>query len=445
MEFSLAQIQSVTNAQLSGAQGDVRVKGWSIDSRTVERGDLFFALSGENFNGHSFVATAFERGAAAAVVSETVEAQGALLRVENTLAALQQLGSAARRKWAKPVVAVTGSAGKTSTKDIIAALLGVRFRVGKTVGNFNNNIGLPLSILRIEPDREVAILEMGMNHAGEIRDLCAIAEPEIGVVTNVGYAHVENFDSIEGVAAAKRELIEALPASGTAVLNADDPLVSKFGAAHKGRTIFYGFTDRAEVRAENVSAGEFTVDGVRFQTQLSGRHSIANVLAGIAVARIFGIEPRELTGAVAALAPGKMRGERHEWNGVRVLNDSYNSNPEAAREMLDVLRNESGARKIAVLGEMRELGAMSERLHREVGAHAAQAGVDLLLGIRGAAEKMVAEAAARGLTAKRALFFETPEAAGEFLKAFVREGDVILFKGSRGTRVELALAAMEQA
>lgn len=448
MQLTLAQIQQGTDAQFDNpAAGGACIRGWSIDSRTTAPGDLFFALRGDNFDGHAFVASALANGATAAIVSEPVTATGNILRVSDTLRALQQLGECARRKWGKPIVAVTGSAGKTSTKDIIAALLSVRFRTGKTTGNFNNHIGLPLSILRIPDDAEVAVLEMGMNHAGEIRDLCRLAAPDVGLVTNVGYAHVENFDSIEGVAAAKRELIEALPSSGTAILNADDPFVSSFALAHGGHSITYGLSKNADVRAENVvlgpSGAEFTVAGVHFHSGLNGRHGVSNVLAGIAVAQVFDIPPAALVEAVASLTPGKMRGERHLWNGITVLNDSYNSNPEAARHMLDVLRNEPARRRIAVLGEMRELGSMSERLHREVGAHAAGAQVDVLIGIHGLASVMVEEAAIRGIAPNRALFFETPEAAGEYLKHFVRQGDTILFKGSRGTRVELALSTME--
>jgi UDP-N-acetylmuramoyl-tripeptide--D-alanyl-D-alanine ligase len=438
MELSLGQIRAATGAEFDNpAALATPISGWSIDSRSSASGDLFFALSGENFNGHDFVPAALTNGAAAALVSQPVAAQGNVLNVGDTLLALQQLAKWAREHWGKPVVAITGSAGKTSTKDIVAALLSVRMRVGKTTGNFNNHIGLPLSILRIPDDAQVAVLEMGMNHAGEIRDLCRIANPDIGVVTNIGYAHVENFDSIEGIAAAKRELIDALPLSGTAILNADDPRAGKF--AHAGRSITYGLCEEAEVRAEEVAltpaGSEFTVAGVRFHSQLIGRHGISNVLAGIAVAKVFGIAPAALVEAVAALTPGKMRGERYVWNGVTVLNDAYNSNPEAVQHMLDVLRNEQSLRRIAVLGEMRELGAMSERLHSQVGAYAS--GIDLLIGIRGAARAMVE--AAPGV----ALFFETPQAAGEYLRTFVKPGDAILFKGSRGTQVERAIATME--
>jgi UDP-N-acetylmuramoyl-tripeptide--D-alanyl-D-alanine ligase len=445
MQFTLAQVQAATGAQfLNGVLADTVASGWSIDSRSVAPGELFFAIKGERLDGHEFVDAVLARGAVAAVVNE-VTSKGPLLLVKDTLEAFQSLARWARRQWARPIVAVTGSAGKTSTKDIIAALLAVRFRTGKTVGNFNNHIGLPLSILRLPGDAEIAVLEMGMNHAGEIRELTTIAEPNHGVVTNVGYAHVENFASIEGVAAAKRELIEGLPSAGVAILNADDPLVIQFGAYHAGRTLTYGFSPEANMRATDAEIAAdhaaFTCQGVRFQTSLSGRHSVLNILAGIAVAQVFDIKPRELVAAVANLAPGKMRGERKVWRGATVLNDSYNSNPEAARNMLDVLRTEPAERRIAVLGEMRELGEMSERLHRELGDYAVRAGIDVVVGIHGAARSLVETALKSGAAAT--FFFDEPELAGDFLKDFVKSGDAILFKGSRGTKVETALARME--
>ena len=453
MEFSVAQVQQATGAQLLGneqhtpASGEVRVRGWSIDSRSVEAGDLFFAIKGEHLDGHDFVAAALQRGAVAAVVSEPVSATGLRLRVADTVVALQDVARYARNGWPKPLVGVTGSAGKTSTKDIVAELLGVRLRVGKTSGNFNNHLGLPLSLLRIPADCDAAVLELGMNHAGEIRHLATIARPQIGVVTNVGYAHIENFSSIEGIAAAKRELIEALPEDGVAVLNADDARVVRFRETHRGRTVTYGVSPGAEIRAEYMqrcpASTVFAVRGVRFETTLTGAHAISNILAGIAVADCFGIERSELTDCIAGLKPGKMRGERHRWRGAMVLDDSYNSNPEAARSMLDTLKQEPAQRRIAVLGEMLELGHMAGQLHADLGAYAANLGLDLLIGVRGASSEMVNQARKAGLRDEEALFFEDPESAGSFLREFVRPGDAILFKGSRGTHVERALAAME--
>jgi len=454
MEFSLAQIQEATGAQVVNLNGEARICGWSIDSRTLSEGDLFFAIKGEHFDGHAFIGAAFERGAAAAVISDRGAdfsprgASAPLLYVPDTLLALQTLAQWARHEWARPVVAVTGSAGKTSTKDIIAACLGVRFRTGKTSGNFNNQFGLPLTLLRLPDEAEIAVVELGMSHAGEIRCLAGIAAPQVGVVTNVGYAHIEFFGGIEGVAAAKRELIEALPPDGVAVLNADDERVLKFRDVHPGRSITYGMSEKAEIRAENLDlragGATFTVSGVPFESPLVGRHSVSNVLAGLAAASAFDIPLSELVTTVARLSTGKMRGERSDWRGVVILNDSYNSNPEAARSMLDVLREEPAKRRIAVLGEMLELGHMAERLHRELGAYAAHSGVDVLVGVRGVSRLIVEEAQRAGLSDHAAFFFEDPDAAGDFLREFVRPGDAILFKGSRGTHVENALAVMER-
>ena len=318
------ELQAVARAMGAGGNArPVKVTGWSVDTRTQNPGDVYFALRGPNYDGHDFVAAALEKGAAAVVV-ERVDGRrwrARLLVVDDTLAALQQLGAWAREQWGGTVVGVTGSAGKTTTKDAIAHLLATDMPVGKTIGNFNNHVGVPLSILRLPDDCRAAVLEMGMNHAGEIRDLAAIARPDIGVVTNVGYAHVEFFDSIEGVAAAKRELIEALPPDGVAVLNADDPRVARFGDVHPGRTITFGFRESADVRAEDVEFGadgtRFRALGVDFETALTGRHARDRTCwRRIAVAQVFGIAPERLRDAVRSFAVGKMRGERIEHNGI---------------------------------------------------------------------------------------------------------------------------------
>ncbi len=427
-------IQDVSEALGVHAGFEGMATGYSVDSRTLERGDLFFALRGPNHDGHEHVSAALARGAVAAVVDHDM--LGACIRVPDTLPALQRLAGWARMRWGGEVIGVTGSAGKTTTKDAIAQMLGVKHRVGKTTGNFNNHVGVPLSLLRLPDDATHAVIEIGMNHAGEIRDLAAIARPQCAVVTNAGTAHIENFESIEGVAAAKRELVEALPADGTAVLNGDDERVRAFPFA--GRRVTFGIENPADVRA-TIEGDRFRVGDVEFEPQVHGRHAVLNLLAGIAVSGMYGIEPRDLTEAVRAFAPGKMRGTRLEKNGVVLLDDSYNANPEAVKAMLDVLRDMPGIRRIAVLGEMLELGRHAGQLHREVGAHAAGADVDVLIGIRGAAREMVAAAVDAGMREYAAFFVETPEEAGDRLRAIAQSGDVVLFKGSRGTQVEKAL------
>jgi UDP-N-acetylmuramoyl-tripeptide--D-alanyl-D-alanine ligase len=420
---------------------DPLVTGWSVDTRTLSPGDLFFALRGPNHDGHAYVTLALEKGAAAAVVEHPVPGANVLV-VPDTLAALQNLAAWARQHWAGRIVGVTGSAGKTTAKDAIAHLLAVELPVGKTVGNLNNHVGVPLSILRLPDESRVGVLEMGMNHAGEIRELAAIAKPDIGVVTNVGYAHVEAFDSIEGVALAKRELIEALDSqTGIAVLNADDSRVLRFREIHAGRTIAFGLSDAADVRATDIAftpeGASFHVDGVDFQTTLAGRHGVLNLLAAIAVARIFEIPLRRLREAVATFTIGKMRGERLEHDGITIWNDCYNSNPEAVRAMLEVLRSTHARRRIAVLGEMLELGRAAECLHRQVGRYAAESGIDELVAVQGAARFIAEEAMGAGMPPHSVHFFEhSGNAAGEFVRQLAQPGDAMLFKGSRGVQIE---------
>jgi UDP-N-acetylmuramoyl-tripeptide--D-alanyl-D-alanine ligase len=431
----------VAEALGSPIRSDALILGASVDSRTVQAGDLFIALPGPSHDGNAYVDAAFTKGAVAAIANRPSD--GPVLVVQDTLAALQHLAAWARGLWGGDVVGVTGSAGKTSTKDVIAAMLAFAMPVGKTFGNFNNHVGVPLSILRLPGNARVAVLEIGMNHAGEIRELARIAKPRIGVVTNVGHAHMEAFDSIQAVAAAKRELIEALPPDGIAVLNADDPLVAGFRDAHHGRVIAFGLSEGADVRAENVEASidgvRFSVGGVQFESPLPGKHSVSNLLAGIAVAGIFGIRPDQLTGIVREFLPGSMRGERLRHKGVLILNDCYNSNPDAARVMIDVLRDTPAKRRIAVLGEMLELGRWSESLHHDLGFYVGRTGIDVLVGIRGAASHLVDGAREAGQAVDAAFFFEDPNEAGGQLRQIAREGDVILFKGSRGTHVERAL------
>ncbi|MBM3745589.1 MAG: UDP-N-acetylmuramoyl-tripeptide--D-alanyl-D-alanine ligase [Acidobacteria bacterium] len=428
---------------LGAAAEPLPVKGWSVDSRTLAPGDLFFALRGPRHDGHDYVAAAFARGAVAAVVERALDSAGPLLVVPDALAALHALAGWVRSRFAGRVVAVTGSAGKTTTKDAITHLLAVALPVGKSEGNLNNHVGVPLSLLRLPPQARAAVIEIGMNHAGEIRQLAGIARPSVGVVTNVGYAHAEFFGSIEGVARAKRELVEALPADGVAVLNADDARVAAFRQAHSGPAVTFGFSPAADVRAQRMEltaeGARFRVDDVEFETALAGRHGVLNLLAGLAVARLFGIPAETLREAVRCFTLPAMRGRRFGHRGVTILDDCYNSNPEAARAMLEALAATPARRRCAVLGEMLELGELSERLHRGLGREAAARGVDLLVTVRGAARWIGEEAVREGLPAGQVWFFDEPAAAGAWLGGRLGPGDAVLFKGSRGVRMERAL------
>ncbi len=430
-------------------------QAYSIDSRTVQPGDLFFAVKGERMDGHDFVMQSLEKGAVAAVVGEDqlprYPVRKQLLVVNDTLLALQTLAGAVRRLCAKPLIGVTGSTGKTTTKEAIAHVLSARFRVLKSEGNFNNHFGLPLMLLKIEPGHDLAVIEMGMSHAGEIAALAKIAQPEIGVVTNVAPVHLEFFDSIAGIARAKYELIESLPATGTAVLNADDEYVSQFGRDFRGRVVSYGLGASADVRAENVrsrgpegSTFEVVAGSCREQAELPilGTHNVYNALAAVAVALERGMAPSEAVAALASLSPGEKRGQVVKLGNITVINDCYNSNPKALEAMVDALAAAPAKRRIGVIGAMLELGPSGEQLHRQAGEYISKRRIDVLLGVRGEAQAMVDAAREAGM---RAEFVPTAEEAGEWLAREARDGDLVLLKASRGVKLERALEVWNSA
>ncbi len=448
MKLTLGRIAEFVSAAGEFSPEEI-AQGYSIDSRTVGPGQLFFAVKGERLDGHDFVEAALQRGAVAAVVRKDRLArypEGArLLAVDDTLIALQTLAMAVRKLWGKPLIGVTGSMGKTTTKEAIAHVLGARFRVLKSEGNFNNHFGLPLMLLKLEPEHDVAVIEMGMSHAGEIRALAKIAQPETGVVTNVAPVHLEFFDSVAGIARAKYELIESLPAGGTAVLNADDEYVSQFGRDLKGKVVMYGTRATADVRAENVcslgaegSEFDVVIGGVRERARLPlvGEHNVLNALAAVAVGLQRGLTPSEAVGALADLSPADKRGEVLRLGNITVINDCYNCNPKALKAMVDALAAMPGQRRIVVAGAMLELGPTEEELHRQAGQHIAEKKIDVLLGVRGPAQAMVETARQAGM---RAEFVSTPEEAGEWLAREARDGDVVLMKASRGVKLEKAL------
>jgi UDP-N-acetylmuramoyl-tripeptide--D-alanyl-D-alanine ligase len=470
MKLSLEQIADWTGAQLAIPHGIhvLEATGYSIDTRTLAPGDLFFAIRGERFDAHDFVATALSKGACAAVVASAKardllpEAHAhPLLLVEDPLTALQTLAAAVRRHWGNRVIAVTGSAGKTTTKEAIATVLATQFRVLKSKGNLNNHFGLPLQLLKLAPEDEVAVVEMGMSAAGEIAALCQIASPDWGVVTNVGNAHAEGFaDGIAGVARAKYELVAGLSPQArdhaVAFLNADDAYVSQFGRDFPGRAVYYATESVAaavaDVRGEKIE--ELGPAGTRFevataddgsapvQLALLGRHNVSNALAAIAVGLQAGIPLGRCVEAIASLKPEDKRGELIEWHGATIINDCYNSNPEALQSMIRTLAAVPAKRRILVAGEMLELGPRAAQLHRESGEAAAEAGIDVVIGVRGLAQEIVAGVEADDAAETKGIFVETPQAAGEWLKRNLRTGDAVLLKASRGVRLEQAVATL---
>jgi len=438
--------------------GHALAQGYSIDSRTVQPGELFFAVRGERLDGHDFVEQAMRHGAVGAVVEKAqlprYTSAAGLLAVDDTLLALQTTATAVRKIWGKTTIAVTGSMGKTTTKEAMAHLLAIKYRVHRTKGNFNNHFGLPLGLLTLEPEYDFAVVEMGMSHAGEIAALARIALPNQAVITNVAPVHLENFDSIAGIARAKYELIEALPHGGTAVLNGDDEYVCQFGRDFKGKVVTYGLKAMAclpaDVRAEKIEV--LGAGGTRFdlvahemrqtvQSPLLGKHNVYNVLAAAAIAMEHGITPSEIAVALPFLEPADKRGQVVQLGNITVLYDCYNSSPKALMAAVDTLAAMPAPRRIVVAGEMLELGATGEQLHRECGRYLAGKKLDFLLGVRGLAKPMVEAAREAGMKAE---FVSTPEEAGEWLARETREGDAVLLKASRGVKLEKALDKWKQ-
>jgi UDP-N-acetylmuramoyl-tripeptide--D-alanyl-D-alanine ligase len=459
---------------LSAELFDKEIVGFSIDSRTTGAGELFFALSQSDyaragFNGtfadaHRYIPQAFSQGAVAAVARrERVEEDAGLqaiahklLLVEDAIAALQTLARKVYEGWARPVVAITGSAGKTTAKELTAHLLkAAGRRVLKSERNYNNGLGLPLAVLQMvtegrRPEQfDLAVLEMGMSSpTHEIERLCKITPPDIGVELLVAPVHLEHLGTIENIAAAKAELIEGLKPGGTAVLNADDERVIAMRGLHDGPVVTFGVDNAADVMAADVDTSRFGRSRFRLRTPLGeadavlrmpGRHNLMNALAAAAVASCYGIKPEEIAGALKSVAPAKMRGEVIDFAaGFTVVDDSYNSNP---RSLLGIVHTiaESRAkakRRIVIAGEMLELGPEGARMHREAGAEIARAGIDALWGVRGLAREMVEGARSAGMSDGAARFFETSEQAGATICEEAGEGDLVLVKGSRGVETD---------
>ncbi len=439
------------------------IGGVSIDSRTLGAGELFVAIRGPRHDGHAFVAAALERGAAAALVAQerlndyTDEIRGKLFAVDDTLLALQQLATHACEVWRKArpgrlIGAVAGSVGKTTTKEILAALLGARHRVLKTQGNLNNEYGLPLTLLKLSDEHDAAVVELGMSHVGELAQLTRICSPDVGVITRVAVEHLEFFSSLEEIALAERELIENLPwPNATAVLNADDERVARFADVAKGPAIRFGTGEGVDFRAEaikerGIEGAEFDLVSrgrrTRLEIPLIGRHNVMNALAALAAASVWGIGADEAKEVFPNLTPADKRGEviRFE-DGFTVINDTYNSSPSALSALATLLAQTPGyRRRILASGEMLELGASSPELHRECGRLVAGLRkIDWIVGVQGNAADFVAAAIQAGHPQERTAFFENSAEAGKFLSEFVTRGDLVLLKGSRGVRMEKIL------
>jgi UDP-N-acetylmuramoyl-tripeptide--D-alanyl-D-alanine ligase len=453
--LSLAQIAQFAAGSLSCRDGTVVIERISTDSRTIKRGELFVALRGENFDGHNFIEAVAKSGAAGAIVDlnwpAKVPQDFALIRANDTLQAYQQLAANYRKSLALRVVAITGSNGKTSTKDFAAAVLARRFRVTKTQGNFNNHVGLPRTILEATARDEVAVWEIGMNHPGEIAALAKIAAPDVGIVTNIGVAHIEFMGSRERIAEEKGALAEAVPVEGTVILNADDPFTRSIASRTRGKVVLAGST-AGTIRASEVnqsgSGTDFTIleGGHRCRAQLPvpGLHMVQNALLAVAAGRVFGLSLEECAAGLIAAPLTKARLQVKEAHGVQFLDDSYNANPDSMKAALRTLVElDAQGQRIAVLGEMRELGEESESGHREVGETAATLKVDYLIAIGNVARTIAEEARRAGLQ-NSSTVASTAEAA-ELLAELAKPGDLVLIKGSRLARTEQVIEAFRDA
>jgi UDP-N-acetylmuramoyl-tripeptide--D-alanyl-D-alanine ligase len=452
--LTAAMVAEATSGRLVSGDPSQVFAGVSTDTRGLTPGTLFIALRGERFDAHAFVADAIRGGAAGVLVESVPEAlpRATIIQVDNTLSALQALARAVRRASGARVVAITGSAGKTTTKEVTADLLAAGgFRVHRNRGNLNNHIGLPLSLIELTAGFDVAVVELGMNHAGEIRTLVSIAEPDIRVWTNVGDAHVGHFGSREAVADAKAEILEAAGPSAVVVANADDALVMARVGRSGMRRVTFGEAPGADVRATGVTDRGF--DGVTarvttvhdagdVQVPLPGRANLSNVLAAIAVATECGVRLSVMAPAIAGLRPVARRGASYALaNGARLVDDSYNASPAALDAALSALAaTPASGRRVAVVGEMLELGASAATLHEACGRSVAQAGVQLLVAIGGdAVDALVRGAVEAGLPATRVHRFADSASAARVISQLVTGGDLVLVKGSRGTRTDLVV------
>jgi UDP-N-acetylmuramoyl-tripeptide--D-alanyl-D-alanine ligase len=457
------------------ALGDRRVDGYSIDTRSLRKGDLFVAIVGPRVDGHDFVGEAVRRGASAVVVArggpQTWKDAPAIVKVKDSTRALQDLGAHVRRRRPLRVIGITGSAGKTTAKEMTAAVLGTRFRTHRSEGNLNNTYGLPLTLLRMADDCEASVLEMGMSYKGEIARLVEIADPDVGVILNVLRVHLEHFPSLDGIARAKGEMFAGLRRDAAAVYNADDPRVARLGRAFRGTTLSYGMVAKGcdvtarGVEPEGLGGVRFTLEHGREKTSvrlaIAGRHHVYNALAAAACGYACGIASDAIAAGLAAVKPAPMRGVLHRRaDGTEILDDSYNSNPTAMERVIDLLQAaEPRGRRVLVAGDMLELGPYASRAHARIGALASKAGLDLFVAVGPLSEK-AAEAARRpagrgGKSPARGQgrgsprgggpevrHFDTSDEAGAWLKDAVRPGDLVLVKGSRGMKMERVVQAL---
>ena len=446
--LSAKTIQKMVGGRLKGAE-DIMVSSVSTDTRTLEKGALFVAISGERFDGHNFVEEAIKKGAALVMVQEksNIPDDVPAIFVSETISALGMLAKNYRALFNIPVIAVTGSVGKTSTKDMIASVLSAHYKVHKTQGNFNNEIGLPLSILEMDDTHEVAVFELGMRGFGEISELSRIANPDIAIITNIGISHIERLGNRQNILKAKLEILDGLKKDGTIILNGDDELLSGLRGLLNYKTIFYGINEGQDIWAFDLSSkGE---EGVKFQVQTltndmdlfipaPGIHNVHNALSAIAVAQTLNMTEKEIEEGLLSYSSSRLRMNIEEKDGIKFINDSYNAAPSSVRAALNVLCDiGKGMRKWAVLGDMLELGEWAEEAHKEIGRLVSELSIDYLVGIGSLAKWYIKGAEENKDNKTTTILFGSISEAKPYINTLIQKGDVLLFKGSRRMNLDV--------
>jgi UDP-N-acetylmuramoyl-tripeptide--D-alanyl-D-alanine ligase len=474
--FSVNELLQATSGRLLAGKPVFKVPGLSIDSRTIRSGELFVALKGDRFDGHAFLPEVFKKGACGAIVDQrggldTDMAGEVLIEVPDTLRAYQEIACFHRKRFSIPVVAITGSNGKTTTKEMAAAILSRRIKVLKNEANLNNHIGVPLTLLGLKPHHQLALIEMGINHQGELTRLCEIARPNMGLITNIGPTHLEFLGNVEGVARAKGELLQSLDKGCVAFLNADDPFTPGLRPLTRASVVTFGLDEKADekpdIQAMNVThqpqgsffhlclqrnkglrigtdskklrfkKREVVADEIDIQLTVAGRHNVYNAAAAAAIANVLGAGVTEVKAGLESFHPVQLRSQLIEWRGVKILNDSYNANPASMRSALETLSQIRGSgRAIAVLGDMLELGKESTAAHREIGRRIGMLGLDYLLTVGELAALIGQEAMRRGMAKDRVKICDRLDEAVAYLRSVVRDQDAVLVKGSRGMKME---------
>ena len=434
--------------------GDVESTSVVIDSREAKPGSAFFAIKGDRLDGHQFLPQALATAAGAVVSEISANTDKAIVQVEDTTKALQKLASAIRDKYPVTLIGITGSAGKTTTKEMIATLISTERCVHKSWGNFNNQIGAPLCVDNMPDDAEVVVSEMGMNHAGEIAEIAGLLKPNLGVYTNIAPVHIEFFGTIEGIAAAKRELLENVAPGGSIVINNDNEHVVRISHGFPGPIVSYGIDDptalfrAVDIKERGLLGTRFTLLAESTERELElvlpGRHNLENLLAAIATARTVGISWENIERGVRDVKPAYHRGVIIDWRGATIYDDTYNSNPYALRRTLELMAQADveGCR-IAVIGDMLELGELELDYHRDAGA-AIPKSIDVVCGVGTRSQALLDGARGAGFDESQLRHFTDAESAGAFLRAFVKPKDLVLIKGSRGVGLDRAIAVLER-